>query len=238
MTDSPSQDKHHVCKTALVPVQPRHNGWTPARQIGFLETLADTGSVRDAAASVGMTETSAYRLRRRADAGGFDAAWTAALEKGLERLAAIAIERAIAGTVKRTYYHGELVDEQIVHSERMMMFLLEKGRGALARAKVRQNGATTGGGAFDWDGAMASLERPRLPGEPEDRYRVWRDKYGKRVTNFPPPPGFGGYEEGKRGAPAYLRTLSKAEEAAQDKRDAAAVHAAEAARAEWFGGAG
>lgn len=232
MTGSRSLTQTLSSQSTLVPVQPRHNGWTPARQIGFLETLADTGSVRDAAASVGMTETSAYRLRRRADAGGFDAAWTAALEKGLERLAGIAIERAIAGTVKRTYYHGELVDEQVVHSERMLMFLLEKGRGALSRAKSRQKGA------LDWDGTMASLERPRLPGEPEERYRVWRDKRGTRVTNFPPPPGFGGYEEGKRGTPGYLRTLNKAEDAAEDQREAEATRAAEAARADWFGGAG
>lgn len=237
MTESSSPLQTATPNANLVPVQHRHNGWTPARQVGFLETLADTCNVREAAASVGMTETSAYRLRRRADAAGFDAAWTAAVERGLERLTAIAIDRAVTGTVKRTYYHGELVDEQVVHSERMMMFLLEKGRSALDRAKVRQKGALDGASS-DWDSAMAALERPRLPGEPEDRYRVWCDEYGTRVTNFPPPPDFDGYEEGRPGAPGYLRTLDEAEDAAQDKREAEAQHVGEAARAEWFGEAG
>ena len=39
----------------------------------------ETGSVSEAAARVGRSRESAYRLRRRADAAGFAAAWDAAL---------------------------------------------------------------------------------------------------------------------------------------------------------------
>ena len=59
--------------------KPRFDGWTPARQLAFLETLARTRSVSAAAKSVGMSREGAYRLRRRADAGLFAAAWDRAM---------------------------------------------------------------------------------------------------------------------------------------------------------------
>ncbi len=59
--------------------KPRADGWTPARQLAFLETLARTRSVSAAAKSVGMSREGAYRLRRRADAGLFAAAWDRAM---------------------------------------------------------------------------------------------------------------------------------------------------------------
>src|SRR3954463_11908672 len=57
-----------------VALRHRADGWTPARQVEFLEALADTGIVRKAAASVGMSEQSVTRLRRRAEARTFDLA--------------------------------------------------------------------------------------------------------------------------------------------------------------------
>src|SRR6478609_10511304 len=63
-----------------VPGLRRHsNGWLPARQADFLGYLAETGSVSAAAARVGMSRESAYRLRRREGAESFAAAWDAAL---------------------------------------------------------------------------------------------------------------------------------------------------------------
>lgn len=56
-----------------------HNGWLPSRQADFLGYLAETGSVSAAAARVGMSRESAYRLRRREGAESFAAAWDAAL---------------------------------------------------------------------------------------------------------------------------------------------------------------
>jgi len=43
----------------------RRDGWTVERQLGFLAKLAETNSVARAAASVGMSRESAYRLRGR-----------------------------------------------------------------------------------------------------------------------------------------------------------------------------
>ena len=62
--------------------KPRFDGWTPKRQLAFLDTLARTRSVSAAAKSVGMSREGAYRLRRRADAGLFAAAWDRAKEAG------------------------------------------------------------------------------------------------------------------------------------------------------------
>ena len=45
--------------TPVPRISPRHTGWTPDRQHGFIEALADLGSVRAAANAVGMTPESA-----------------------------------------------------------------------------------------------------------------------------------------------------------------------------------
>lgn len=64
-----------------VPLRSRKDGWTPLRQAEFIGHLVETGSVCEAAQRVGMTRETAYRLRRRAWAQGFAAAWDAALGK-------------------------------------------------------------------------------------------------------------------------------------------------------------
>ena len=57
----------------------RRDGWTPARQLRFLDVLARTRSVTRAAAAAGMSRESAYRLRNRPSAALFAAAWDRAL---------------------------------------------------------------------------------------------------------------------------------------------------------------
>lgn len=65
--------------------KPRFDGWTPRRQLAFLDTLARTRNVSAAAKSVGMSREGAYRLRRREGAGLFAAAWDRAM--GADRAA-------------------------------------------------------------------------------------------------------------------------------------------------------
>src|SRR3990167_7295513 len=62
-----------------VPLQPRHDGWHPAKQAEFLAHLHLTRSVAAAARSVGRSRESAYRLRARDMAGSFARAWDHAL---------------------------------------------------------------------------------------------------------------------------------------------------------------
>ena len=58
-----------------VPLRARADGWSEARQCGFLAALYVTGSVAAAARSVGMSRESAFRLRARKGAESFARAW-------------------------------------------------------------------------------------------------------------------------------------------------------------------
>lgn len=62
----------------------RRDGWTPARQLAFLDILARTRSVTRAAAAAGMSRESAYRLRNRDPHGLFAFAWKRAM--GADRI--------------------------------------------------------------------------------------------------------------------------------------------------------
>jgi len=102
----------------------RHDGWTAERQRGFIEALADTGSVRAAAHAVSKTPESAYQLRRHPEAKGFRKAWEAALAVGVRRLEDVAMERALHGVEVPVYHFGELAGMRRVYNDRLLMFLL------------------------------------------------------------------------------------------------------------------
>ena len=90
----------------------------------FIETLAACGCVADAARAVGMSETSAYRLRNRSDALAFRIAWRAALDAGVERLADAAFSRALNGVPRPIFRGAEQVGEYRHFDERLTMLLL------------------------------------------------------------------------------------------------------------------
>ena len=109
---------------ATVELRRRHDGWTAARQRLFLGTLANTGSVAQAAEAADITPRSAYRLRNHPDGGPFRAAWDAATMTAANRLTCIAFERAIAGTPRQIWRDGRIVAETSIPSDRLLMFLL------------------------------------------------------------------------------------------------------------------
>lgn len=102
----------------------RHDGWTPERQHAFIEALADTGSVKAAARAVNMSPEGAYLLRRQPGADSFRAAWTAALDLGVQQIEDIAMERALHGIDVPVYSYGKLVGTRRVYNDRLMMFML------------------------------------------------------------------------------------------------------------------
>ena len=53
----------------------RRDGWTPERQLRFLQVLSHSRSVTRAAAAVGMSRESAHRLRARLKGQLFALAW-------------------------------------------------------------------------------------------------------------------------------------------------------------------
>lgn len=102
----------------------RHDGWTPERQRGFIEALADTGSVKAAAHAVNMTPEGAYLLRRHPEAHEFRKAWEAALALGVQRLEDVAMDRALNGVEVPVYHFGAVVGTRRVYNDRLLMFLL------------------------------------------------------------------------------------------------------------------
>jgi hypothetical protein len=58
----------------------RHDGWTAERQLRFLDALARTHSVSEAAELAGMSRESAYRLRERREGALFAALWDRILQ--------------------------------------------------------------------------------------------------------------------------------------------------------------
>ncbi len=102
----------------------RHDGWTPERQVEFIEALAETACVTQAAAAVGLSATAAYNLRRRPEAQAFRLAWDAALDMGVRRLADAALSRAVHGVPRPIFYQGERIGEWRHYDERLTMFIL------------------------------------------------------------------------------------------------------------------
>jgi hypothetical protein len=84
-----------------------------------------------------VTPRSAYRLRAHPDAASFVAAWDRALLVATGRLAAVAFNRAINGTVREVWKDGELVGQVRTPSDKLLMFLL-------ARLDARRFGAFAG----------------------------------------------------------------------------------------------
>ena len=103
----------------------RKDGWSPDKQRAFIEALADSGSVVTAAQCVGMSESSAYRLRRAPGADAFDRAWSAAIDAASKKLLDAAFERALVGTDEPVFdREGRRVGRRLRQSDRLLMFLL------------------------------------------------------------------------------------------------------------------
>lgn len=107
----------------------RHDGWSHAKQVGFLRALSATHSVTEAAKSVGMSRQSAYRLRSRMKGQAFDLAWEVAFHHSFDVLAHAALERALNGVEVPVFYQGEQVGSYRRYDERLTVALL--GRSTL-----------------------------------------------------------------------------------------------------------
>ncbi|PZQ23904.1 MAG: hypothetical protein DI569_02750 [Sphingopyxis macrogoltabida] len=110
----------------FVPASPRErrDGWTPEKQVAFIDALGECGCVTEACERVGLSPSTAYRLRRRVDAYSFRAAWDAALDYAIRRLSDAAFSRALHGVTRPVWFQGEQVGERRYFDERLTMFLL------------------------------------------------------------------------------------------------------------------
>ena len=102
----------------------RHDGWTPERQIAFIEALADTGSVEAACKAVDMSQAGVYYLRRQPGAESFRKAWQAALQLGVARVEDVVMDRALNGVEEPLYSYGRLIGTRRRYNDRLLMFIL------------------------------------------------------------------------------------------------------------------
>jgi hypothetical protein len=167
---TPALDAHGHDPAAYdwVPVlkKRRKDGWSPGKQRAFIEALADGGSVANAARAVGMSESSAYRLRRSPGAEAFDRAWCAAIEAASKKLIDAAFERALIGSEEPVFdREGHRVGRRLRQSDRLLMFLLRAyGPDCLRTAAApRTDTAPTAPPVAE---ALAHLTPPRRPRPP------------------------------------------------------------------------
>lgn len=142
---------HHARVPAFVPVaaRSRKDGWTARRQAAFLAALAITGSVSEAARRVSMARETVYRLRRRAGAESFAAAWDAIVGRGVGAQRKVTpdehVRRAIEGLIKPMIYRGRHVaNRRKPDNSALLIYLaqLDRGQGGARRERERSQGFT------------------------------------------------------------------------------------------------
>jgi hypothetical protein len=105
----------------------RHDGWTPERQIAFLEALAACGVVTDACRHAGLSAQSAYAFRNRRAGRAFATAWDAVLvHRARGRLSDELMSRAMNGCVEAIRQAGEVTAERHRFDNRLSMAVLTR----------------------------------------------------------------------------------------------------------------
>lgn len=131
--------------------------WTGAKMAAFIDALAGSHSVSDAARSVGMSRQSAYKLRARLKDTTFDHAWEGAYQHGFDQLAQAALDRAINGVEVQHYYAGELVGTSRRYNDSLTLALLRNkdmgGRSAFGRHRDAMNEWQ-----WEWDALLGRIE--------------------------------------------------------------------------------
>ena len=220
----------------------RHDGWTPERQIVFLESLAACGVVTDACREAGLSAQSAYTFRNRRSGRAFATAWDAVLvHRARARLGDELLSRAMNGCIEAVHQNGEIVGERHRFDNRLSMAVLSRLDRLAEKEGAREEqlravsedlddflDCVADGGDAD---AFVDARRPapapapapepdeNKPLMPHDEAALWTGDDGRRWTCFPPPPGFEGLEEAEYdGSNWYARTLTEAEDAAVDRK--------------------
>ena len=104
--------------------RPLKTGWTPERLQRFFNVLTRTGCVLDACRVAGISDTSAYKMKKRFPL--FAAAWDDSLERGHRGLIAIAYQRAAEGRETVIIRKGEEFERRITPSDAILGLLLKR----------------------------------------------------------------------------------------------------------------
>ncbi len=124
----PSPDEPLLAFTPVPHSRPRRNSITAERQRAFIAHLAATGIVTQAALHIGASKEALYKLRQWPGAEEFNAAWDAAVDRGVARLEDCALARAIEGEERLVVSAGKLIGTERRHNESLVMFLLRHRR--------------------------------------------------------------------------------------------------------------
>ena len=116
------------------PREPRADGWTPARQRVFLETLAAEGTIAAACDACGLSRRSAYNLRFRMDRAAFRLGWDAAILIARARLIDGLMLRAIEGQEEIVTRDGDTVTRHRIDNRLALSMLTRLDRMADAEA--------------------------------------------------------------------------------------------------------
>lgn len=95
-----------------VPARRQHNGWTPVLQRRFILALARGEGPDRAARALGRSRQFVYRLRKRADAASFAAAWDRAQDFACRAQTALRSPGASVGIdtfLVPRFYRGRLI---------------------------------------------------------------------------------------------------------------------------------
>jgi hypothetical protein len=163
--DDPTQ---HIPFTPVPRQRARRRGWSEGRQRAFIFALSRCGSVARAARAVGMSPRSAYLLLDVPGADSFAEAWDRALDEGVERVRADALQRALGGVFVPVFRRGKLVRVEHRQSDALAIALLggqdkcidDYRRTAVSRRRYRQD--------------MAELDRQRDE-EQRKKDQVWSE---------------------------------------------------------------
>lgn len=118
---------YHFSSLPTAADQVRADGWSPARQRLFLETLAATGIIRSACDAAQISTRAAYALRIRRDGAAFRLGWDAAILIARARLADELLARALTGheeVIRKDADAGEITRHR--HDNRLAMSMLSR----------------------------------------------------------------------------------------------------------------
>ena len=147
---SPEKPATPIPEFDPVPVRARRDGWTPDRQRAFIAALAATHCIDRAAATVGLSRESVYRLRRHPEAGSFADAWLKVLAakpsspRRVERL----FYRAVHGKVRPIVRGGKVVGTLHQPDNKALMSMIhlhDQADRSRARARARRERRDRGG---------------------------------------------------------------------------------------------
>jgi hypothetical protein len=221
----------------------RHDGWTGEAMAKFLETLAETGIVLEGCDAARKSSTAAYALRRREPlfAEAWETALRIARDRLADTLLARSIEGNVEQIIKDGEIVAEkhFIDNRLGLA---VLKRLDQ-RADNMRGLSRQQSSSQPLAEPDWELALTALRTGEADdiaaalallkgdevGEVRDPLieelecddnifrhpRLWRKwDTGEWRTDFPPPPGFDGHEEGDWEDEDYCRAFSEEELAA------------------------